>query len=210
MDKVEANVLQWLTAGEEGALDIVDLPWKVEEIERDVYVAEHPSIPFTLLVMFTDRYVKLIVPTNLRVNEFDLNDRLFIYETLMMLNDKINMMKYSIGGDDNQVRIRVDLDKSSLGKEEFNNALTSLVIGLLVGVSALGLEEEFLQRVLARIVDMLVYRIESGATEQELMDFLTLEVGMGEDEAKELLGAVLKAMEEDIEEELEEMEKNEE
>ncbi len=210
MDKVEANILQWLTAGEEGAMDIVDLPWKVEEIDRGVYVAEHPSIPFTLLVMFTDRYVKLVVPTNLRVNEFDLNDRLFIYETLMMLNDKINMMKYSVGGDDNQVRIRVDLDKSSLGKEEFNNALTSLVIGLLVGVSALGLEEEFLQRVLSRIVDMLVYRIESGATEQELMDFLTLEVGMDEEEAKELLGAVLKAMEEELEEELEEMEKNEE
>ena len=210
MDKIEAQVLAWLTAGEEGAADIVDLPWKVEEIEKDVYVAEHSSIPFTLVVMFTERYVKLAVPTNLRVNEFDLNDRLFIYETLMMLNDKINLMKYSVGGDDNQVRIRVDLDKSSLGKEEFNNALSSLVIGLLVGVSALGLEEEFLQRVLTRIVDMLVYRIEQGSTEEELMYFLTVEVGMGEEEASELLEAVLKSMEEEIEEDIEELENNEE
>jgi len=30
LKKVEANVLQWLTSGNDDAVDIVDLPWKVE------------------------------------------------------------------------------------------------------------------------------------------------------------------------------------
>ncbi len=47
MDKVEANVLQWLTAGSDDTVDIVDLPCKVEELDGGVYYAEHPSYPCT-------------------------------------------------------------------------------------------------------------------------------------------------------------------
>ncbi|ADD08101.1 hypothetical protein [Candidatus Aciduliprofundum boonei] len=197
MDKVEANVLQWLTAGSDDAVDIVDLPWKVEELDRGVYYAEHPSVPMHLMVAFSDNFVHLIVPTTIETAEMSNEEKLRIYETLMWLNDKVHMMKYSIGGENKNIRLRVDLDKSTLGKEEFNNALVALVIGVLVGVKALGIEMEFMQKVLQRLIDMLVYRIENGATEEELMNFLTNTVGMDVRDAKDLLDAVMQAIEQE-------------
>ncbi len=194
MDKVEANVLQWLTAGKDDAVDIVDLPWNVEEVERGVYYAEHPSVPMRLLVLFSENFVHLVVPTTIETGKMDENERLEVYEKLLWLNDKVHMMKYSIGGENGQIRLRVDLDKSTLGKEEFNDALVSLVLGVLIGVKALGIEEEFFQKVFARIVEMLVYRIGKGATEEELLDFLTKTVGMDIRDAKDLLDAVKSAL----------------
>ncbi len=197
MEAIEAKVLSWLTEGKDDSPDIVDLPWKVDEIEMGVYYAEHPSVPMRLLVMFSKGFVHLIVPTTIEMEGMSDEEKLQIYETLMWLNDKVHMMKYSIGGENKQIRLRVDLDKSTLGKEEFNNALTALVIGVLVGVKALGIEEEFIQKVLSRIIMMLVYRIENGATEEELMDFLTTTVGMDVRDARDLLDAVLGAMNEE-------------
>ncbi len=197
MEAIEAKVLSWLTEGKDDSPDIVDLPWKVDEIEMGVYYAEHPSVPMRLLVMFSKGFVHLIVPTTIEMKGMSDEEKLQIYETLMWLNDKVHMMKYSIGGENKQIRLRVDLDKSTLGKEEFNNALTALVIGVLVGVKALGIEEEFIQKVLSRIIMMLVYRIENGATEEELMDFLTTTVGMDVRDARDLLDAVLGAIKEE-------------
>ncbi len=196
MDNVEANVLQWLTAGNDDAKDIVDLPWRVEEIDIGLYYAEHPSVPMRLLVMFSDNFVHLVVPTTIETAGMSDEERLRIYETLLWLNDKVHMMKYSIGGDEETIRLRVDLDKKTLGKEEFNDALTALLLGVIVGVKALGIEEEFLEKVMARIIDMLVYRISTGASEEELLDFLTNTVGMDVRDARDLLDAVLRAMEE--------------
>ncbi len=197
MEAIEAKVLSWLTEGKDDSPDIVDLPWKVDEIEMGVYYAEYPSVPMRLLVMFSKGFVHLIVPTTIEMEGMSDEEKLQIYETLMWLNDKVHMMKYSIGGENKQIRLRVDLDKSMLGKEEFNNALTALVIGVLVGVKALRIEEEFIQKVLSRIIMMLVYRIENGATEEELMDFLTNTVGMDVRDARDLLDAVLSAMNEE-------------
>ncbi len=190
MDKVEANVLQWLTAGRDDASDIIDLPWRVEEIEKNVFYAEHPSVPMRLLVIFSENFVHLIVPTTVETAEMSDEERLEVYEKLLWLNDKLNMMKYSIGEEKKNIHLRVDLDKSTLGKEEFNNALVALVLGILVGVKALGIEEEFIEKVMSRIIEMLVYRIQQGASEEELLDFLTKTVGMDIRDAKELLEIV--------------------
>ena len=93
------------------------------------------------------------------------------------------------------VYLRVDLDKSTLGKEEFNNALTALLICLLSAVSALGLEEEFEGEIFDRIVGMVVERMQKGASREELMRrFLTVKVGMSEKDASALLGQILQAM----------------
>lgn len=194
MEAIEANVLAWLTNGNDDARDIVDLPWQVEQIERDMYLAEHPSVPMHLIVAFSEEFVHLIVPTSIETEDMEVDEKLEVYRKLLMLNENIRMMKFSIASPNGQIRLRVDLDKASLDKEEFNNALTALVIGVLAGVMALGIEEEFMQKVLARIVMMLVDRIERGASEEELMNFLTVKVGMDVRDARNLLDAVLGEM----------------
>jgi hypothetical protein len=194
MSDIETQILEWLRTGSEDAEDIVDLPWEIKDMGDGTYVAEHPKMPFTLVVMFTKDFVRLVIPTNLETYGMDDADRAYVYHTLLELNDKIYMMKFSVEAPNDSVNLRVDLDKSSLGKEEFNNALTALAIGLLSGVSALGLEEEFVDKVFDRILRMLIERIERGYSQEELMEFLTLKVGMDEEEAKKLLDEVMRAI----------------
>ena len=194
MDAVEANVLAWLTSGEENAADIVNLPWAVEEIDIGVYLAEHPSVPMRLMVKFSEGFIHLIVPTTIYTAGMDDIEKMRIYQALLELNEAIYMMKFTLNGPEGQIRLRIDLDKETLGKEEFNDALTTLVIGIFAGVSTLGIEKEFLEKTMARIVLMLVYRIESGASDRELMEFLTNRVGMDEESAKVLLDTVLESL----------------
>ncbi len=196
MEAIEAKVLSWLMEGDDNAKNIVDLPWKVEEIERDIYLAEHPSVPMHLMVMFSENFVHLVVPTSIETGNLSDEEKLEIYRKLLTLNEGVHMMKFSIGGENAQIRLRVDLDKSTLGKDEFNNALVALVIGVLAGVMALGIEEEFARKVLARIAIMLVDKMEKGATEEELLHFLTVTVGMDIRDAKDFLEQVKSAMEE--------------
>ncbi|ASJ05505.1 DNA-binding protein [Thermococcus barossii] len=197
MTDIETQVLEWLRTGREDAADIVDLPWEVKAVDESMYVAEHPKMPFTLVVMFSDEFVHLVIPTSLETYGMSDEDRLYVYHTLLELNDRIYMMKFSLGRPNDVVNIRVDLDKKTLGKEEFNDALTALAVGLLSGVSALGLEEEFVERIFDRIVVMLLERIQKGYTYEQLIEFLTIKVGLEEKDAKELLDAVLEAVEEE-------------
>ncbi|QDA32202.1 DNA-binding protein [Thermococcus indicus] len=191
MDDIEVQVLEWLKAGDDTAEDIVDLPWSVKEIQPNTYVAEHPRMPFSLLVVFSEGFIHLLVPLGLETFSMTNDDKLKIYHTLLRLNDQVNMMKFTLSGMNDDVYLRVDLDKKTLGKEEFNDALTALAIGLLSGVEALGLEEEFVEKVFDRILYMLLERVERGYTYEQLMEFLTVKVGLDETGARRLLDSVL-------------------
>jgi hypothetical protein len=193
MDDIRNQILEWLKAGRDDAQDIVDLPWSIQQVEQNSYVAEHPRMPFSLLLMFSEDFVHLIVPLGLETFSMSKDDKLKVYHTLLMLNDQIHMMKFALSGMNDEVYLRVDLDTKTLGKEEFNDALSALLIGLLSAVSALGLQEAFEQEVFDRIVGMVLERMEKGASREDLMRFLTVKVGMTPDEAKALLDQVFEA-----------------
>ncbi len=193
MEGLENEVVNWLRSGRDDAKDIVDLPWNVKEIGPHKYLAEHPKMPFQLLLIFTEDFVRLVVPFGLETISLETADRMKVYRILLKLNDQINLMKFVLSDINDNVYLRVDLDRKTLGKEEFNDALTSLLVGMLTGVSALGLEEEFQQELLDRIVGMILERLEKGASRDELMKFLTVKVGMTAEDAESLLDQVFKA-----------------
>ena len=193
MEELEKEVINWLRSGRDDAKDIVDLPWNVREIGPHRYLAEHPKMPFQLLLIFTEDFIRLVVPFGIETISLETADRMKVYRILLKLNDQINLMKFVLSDVNDNVYLRVDLDRKTLGKEEFNDALTALLVGMLTGVSALGLEEEFQQELLDRIIGMILERLEKGASRDELMKFLTLKVGMTAEDAKSLLDEVFKA-----------------
>ena len=196
MEDIENMVLEWLRAGNDKAEDIVDLPWSVKEMRPGMYVAEHPRMPFSLLVAFSEDFIHLLVPLGLETFSMTKDEKLKVYHTLLRLNDQVNLMKFTLSGMDDDVYLRVDLDKKTLGKEEFNDALTSLLIGLMSAVSELGLEEAFAREIFDRIVGMVLERVDHGASREELMRFLTVKVGMSVEDAKNLLDEVFAAKKE--------------
>lgn len=193
MGEFESKVLEWLASGADDAKDIVDLPWNVQPIEKGKYLAEHPRMPFQLLLVFTGDFVKLIVPFGLETISLDTSERMKLYRVLLKLNDGVNLMKFVLSGMNDEVYLRVDLDRKTLGKDEFNDALTALFMGLLTAVSALGLEEEFQRELFDRVVAMVLERLQKGATPAEVKEFLTKKVGMDEKDAENLLEKILEA-----------------
>ncbi|WP_297500174.1 DNA-binding protein [Thermococcus sp.] len=181
------QVLGWLRAGRDDAEDIVDLPWDVRELENGLYLASHPKMPFDLLVSFDDTFVHLAVPLGLETYPLNNEDKVKVYHTLLRLNGGINLMKFSLEGMNDEVYLLADLDLKSLSKDEFNDALTALLFGLLTAVSTLGLEEEFKQSLMERVVAMVYERIRQGKKREELLDFLVSRVGMEKKDAEALL-----------------------
>ena len=194
MDEIDSKVVEWLKSGTDSAKDIVDLPWTLRELQPGTYLAEHPRMPFSLMVVFSEEFVHLIVPLGLETLSMSIEDRLKVYHTLLRLNDGVNMMKFTLSGMNDEVYLRVDLDKKTLGKGEFNDALTALMVGLMSAVSELGLEESFAREVFNRIVEMIVERMQRGASREDLMKFLTVKVGMSPEDAESLLDQVTGAI----------------
>ena len=199
MVDVKEQVIGWLKSGREDAADIVDLPWEVKQVDENIYIAEHPKMPFTLIVRFTPDFVILEAPTNLETAELPEETKAALYDTLLELNNAVYVMKFALVEPNKTVAIRADLSLSTLGKEEFNEALTGMAVGLLAGVMALGVEEEFVENVMARIIETLQEKIRKGYTYEQLMEFLTKRVGIGEDDAKYILDEVLKSMDNEFE-----------
>jgi len=193
VDRLEEDVLVWLRSGKDDAEDIVDLPWNVKEVEPHRYLAEHPRMPFRLLLIFTDDFLRLVVPFGLETISLGTAERMKVYRILLKLNDRINLMKFLLSGINDDVYLRVDLDRKTLGKAEFNDALTALFIGMLTAVSELGLEEEFRRELFDRVVAMVIERLQKGASRSELEEFLIRKVGMSKSDAEELLTQLLAA-----------------
>lgn len=192
---MEEQVIQWLEEGRDDAQDIVDLPWIVKKQGEHFYIAEYPKMPFVLNILFSEGFVHLIVPFGIETTALSLEERLKIYHTMLVLNDKINLLKFTLSGINDEIVLRVDLDEKTLGKAEFNDALTALLIGTNELVKALGLEEDFAEAVFERVVLMILERLEKGATRGELIKFLVVKVGMSKDEAEKFIDEILKSQE---------------
>lgn len=191
------QVLEWLRTGNDDAEDIVDLPWNVKKVGENHYVAEHPKIPFLLNVLFMDGFVRLAVPSGVETIAMRLEDKVKVYHTLLVLNERMNLLKFTLSGMNDEITLRVDLDNKSLGKEEFNDALTALLVGMNVLMDSLGLTQEFQEMIFERLALMIMERMQNGASEREIIEFLTKKVGMKKDEAKALLSELKKAVKED-------------
>jgi uncharacterized coiled-coil protein SlyX len=191
------QVLEWLKAGNDDAEDIVDLPWNLKQVGENHYVAEHPKIPFSLNVLFMDGFVRLAVPSGIETIAMRLEEKVKTYHTLLVLNERMNLIKFTLSGMNDEITLRVDLDEKSLGKDEFNDALTALLVGMNVLVDSLGLTQEFQEMIFERLALMVIERLQSGASEKEIIDFLTKKVGMKKEEAEALLADIKKAVKED-------------
>ncbi|MCD6524100.1 MAG: DNA-binding protein [Thermococcus sp.] len=187
-------ILEWLRTGRDEAEDIVDLPWEIKKVGENQYIAEHPKIPFLLNVIFADGFIRLAVPSGIETIAMRLEERLKTYHTLLVLNERMNLLKFTLSGMNDEIILRVDLDEKSLGKEEFNDALTALLVGMNVLMDSLGLMEEFQEAIFERLSMMIIERLQKGMSEAEIMDFLIKKVGMTKEEAKALLKEIKKAM----------------
>ncbi|WP_461866377.1 DNA-binding protein [Thermococcus sp.] len=193
-EDLESRIIGWLQEGHDDARDIIDFPWIVNNIAPGKYTAEYPKMPFVLNLIFGEGFVYLIVPLGVDTLALPTDERLKIYHTLLRLNGSLNLLKFTLSGMNDDIMLRVDLDKKTLGRDEFNDALTALLLGINEVVRALGLEEDFAQSVFEHVIGMVIERMEKGATKAELMDFLVAKVGLSKEDAEALLNQIFNSV----------------
>ncbi len=192
--------IDWLKEGNENSESLLDIPWdmevkKVEGTENDLIVATHPKIPFNIEVVVTKHYANLVINPIIPTDALDVPERMRVYKKLLHLNTDLNLMKAGlIGYDDNPV-IQVDLDLHSLSKQEFNDALTLLVVGAHNLVKILDLTKEMEEFMVNKYKTIVAEKLASGETKEQILEFLTDRAGLQPADAKTFLDQMIALLE---------------
>jgi len=190
-----STIKDWLQQGDDSSKNLVDLPWEiVKEGTEDDYkylYAEHPRVPFRIIIYVNPYFANMYIVTDIETDALDIKDRMKIYKELLHMNSDSNLYKVGLMGNSDNIIVAVDLDLASLNKEEFNDALTALVMGTYKVIETLGLEEEFEEEFLKNLAYIIIDMLNSGKTHEEVEEFLVKRVGLTKDDASQLLKTIL-------------------
>jgi len=196
----------WLEQGREGAEKLLEYPWDVEvkEIEgdppKDLIIASHPKIPFNIEVVVGKHFANLVINPIIPTDAMDATERMRIYKKLLHLNTDLNLMKAGlIGYDDNPV-IQVDLDLESLNEQEFNDALTLVIVGAHNMIKILGLANEMQEFMLQRYKAIVTSKLTDGETKDTILDFLMNRGGLDRDSAQKIVDLTMEEIAQNVEE----------
>lgn len=192
--------IDWLKEGKEDSESLLDIPWdlevkKVEGTENDLIVATHPKIPFNIEVVVTKHYANLVINPIIPTDALDVPERMRVYKKLLHLNTDLNLMKAGLVGYDDNPVIQVDLDLHSLSKQEFNDALTLLVVGAHNLVKILDLTKEMEEFMVNKYKTIVAEKLASGETKEQILEFLTDRAGLQPADAKTFLDQMIALLE---------------
>ena len=186
----KGQVIQWLAGGDETSTNLVDIPWKVRDLDK-LLVLESDKVPFSLFLSFEEKTVKIFFRTGIETAVLENQPRLAIYRTLLLLNRQIDLVKFMLDGMNEEVVSRVDLELESLTKAELNEGLNTLLSSIYLMIRALKLEEQFQAEVTQRMVMMVQDMINQGKSRDDIENYLVAKVGLSKEDAEILLNKLI-------------------
>jgi hypothetical protein len=174
------DVREWLEEG-------VDNPEKLEHVRFTILGVEEAkgritalratsaSIPVKLLAIDLGDSpipaIRVVVETDVDTADLEPREKLKVYRALLGFS-KMPLAKIYLYGDDHKIALAVDLDKRSLSKGEFNDAVAALILGYLGLVERLGLEEEAYKEAMRNLVLLAAAQMRSGKDPREIEEAL--------------------------------------
>jgi hypothetical protein len=186
----KGQVIQWLAGGDETSTNLVDIPWKVRDLDKFL-VLESDKVPFSLFLSFEEKTVKIFFRTGIETAVLENQPRLAIYRTLLLLNRQIDLVKFMLDGMNEEVVSRVDLELEGLTKAELNEGLNTLLSSIYLMIRALKLEEQFQAEVTQRMVMMVQDMINQGKSRDDIENYLVAKVGLNKEDAEILLNKLI-------------------
>ena len=186
----KGQVIQWLAGGDETSTNLVDIPWKVRDLDKFL-VLESDKVPFSLFLSFEEKTVKIFFRTGIETAVLENQPRLAIYRTLLLLNRQIDLVKFMLDGMNEEVVSRVDLELEGLTKAELNEGLNTLLSSIYLMIRALKLEEQFQAEVTQRMVMMGQDMINQGKSRDDIENYLVAKVGLNKEDAEILLNKLI-------------------
>ncbi|MCL5793470.1 MAG: hypothetical protein M1138_01365 [Candidatus Thermoplasmatota archaeon] len=186
----KGQVIQWLAGGDETSTNLVDIPWKVRDLDNFL-VLESDKVPFSLFLSFEEKIVKIFFRTGIETAVLENQPRLAIYRTLLLLNRQIDLVKFMLDGMNEEIVSRVDLELEGLSKAELNEGLNTLLSSIYLMIRALKLEEQFQSEVTQRMVMMVQDMINQGKSRDDIENYLVAKVGLNKEDAEILLNRLI-------------------
>ena len=178
----------------------LDEHWEVEigeENGRKLIRASSPYRPYSVLVEVGKRFATLKIKTGVETAILDSHERLKIYRSLLLLNNKWRMVKYALVGEDEEIVIITDLDLVSLSRDEFSDALTVTLFAMNDLVKKLNLEDIYEEAQLIHVADLILQKAKSGKSKEETVSFIAKTYKLSKDIAEEIVSEILKEEKED-------------
>ena len=173
----------------------LDEHWEVEigeENGRKLIRASSPYRPYSVLVEVGKRFATLKIKTGVETAILDSHERLKIYRSLLLLNNKWRMVKYALVGEDEEIVIITDLDLVSLSRDEFSDALTVTLFAMNDLVKKLNLEDIYEEAQLIHVADLILQKAKSGKSKEEIVSFIAKTYKLSKDIAEEIVSEILK------------------
>lgn len=187
---LKKEVLSWLEKGNDNAIRLIDLPWEITE-DEDRIVLHNEHVPFQIYLVFKDNTLQIYMKTGIETAVLENTVRLSTYRTLLLLNSQVNLVKFMLAGMNEEVIARADLQTESLTKNEMNDGLNTLLSSLYLMVDALNLEDQFNKKIIERMLLMIRDFQNEGKSRNQIKDFLTAKLGIGDDDAEKILSQVM-------------------
>ena len=125
---IKMKIANWLMKKEAGE-GILAREWEVED-DGDYIIAHLPDYNFTIAIKVDSRFVNFFLFTGIVSSKLSPHAKLKLYEELLRLNERIQMIKFSLVGEEGLVVGEIDLEATSVDYASVDDALTSLLIGM--------------------------------------------------------------------------------
>jgi len=188
------RIAEWFEKGEEGSPDLIDLPWEVAKEKNGPFnkvSASHPKIPFEINTLVMDNQIKIGIFTGIETDFLEIGERLKIYKALLTINSESFLVKIGITGLESVIVVGADLYIPELDRNEFNKALSSLVMTTYAVYKYLGKEEELNQAATQKIFQIAIDSITSGMNESEVVGYLMTKIGLDKVTAEEIVKSII-------------------
>lgn len=196
------TIKKWLEEGKEEPETFVDLRWEILGEERGedgrlkVLVASHQQVPVRLIVVDLERegakmkVLRLVVETTIKTIDLPPEVKLSLYRFLLESN-KLPLVKFYLFSPSHEVAIATDVDKRLLSKEEFEEALASLLLGYLYLSEKLpvGFKERIREAAQVTLIELVRRWYERGVDRSKALENL-VKAGMDRETAERILSLV--------------------
>lgn len=109
---------------------IIDCAWETEDYGENLIKAKSWCSPFSVILRLIDekdkRFLTLTIYTGVGTAVLKDYEKIYLYSTMLKLNEKSQLIKYCLEDIDDKIIIRSEFDLSSFSKGEFNHGLRRL------------------------------------------------------------------------------------
>lgn len=184
------KIRKWIREGTPDSEFFIPGMMRLEDVKGTVgqFIFSHKALSYDISMQLDENFLSIVVYSGIETAIMSKDERLTIYRKMLIANDEIKLVKLALYGRNDELTVRTDLDLATLGLEEFNDAIISVIIGKERLLQILNMDEEESDEHLKETLIVLIKEMGKDRVISMLMD----KGGMSKEEAIEMVESLIK------------------